>query len=552
MSIAPNPLNDISRVYLESIAEAKVEPPKEKLKTDRNMFNIPKDEQEAARERLLAKSKAKRQAAMEALDPVGKEDADIDNDGDTDKSDKYLHKRRKAISSAMKKRLKEQKELSESHFKVGDEVICKKSGMEGEVIKVDAEEKGKYYTVKREDGKTMKYAPDELKLEDEGEEEEKEDEEKEDMKEAANGGATKKSENKFHLKLDKLVHGTFGPSPEEKMKKKMKESFSNWRQDLSEVMTDEIDSKPIKEKKVNNKVTINPKLGEAVEELGGTLIEMVEIDEFDYVVESVYDELLEEGYEQDDIEDAIEYALTEAKVTFGHDTTKRREDGSMVGAVRRLAKQKLKSLAKKAVVKGARAVASGASKLADRVEGKPAKRDTSYRGQGVGRKEKVGSPAAPAPKASTPKPKATAPKPKAPAAPKAETKAKATSAPKRKKKSKLDSLLADIRNEETQLDEKALSKAQQRFMGMVYATKKGEMEAPSPEVAKAAAGMTKQQAKDFAKTKHKGLPQKKEVKEGATETPMSPQEIALQKRKTMIDQMIAKKRQQALQKQDKV
>jgi hypothetical protein len=37
----------------------------------------------------------------EALDPVGKEDADIDNDGDTDKSDKYLHKRRKAISKAI-------------------------------------------------------------------------------------------------------------------------------------------------------------------------------------------------------------------------------------------------------------------------------------------------------------------------------------------------------------------------------------------------------------------------------------------------------------------
>ena len=38
------------------------------------------------------------------LDPVGKEDADIDNDGDVDKSDKYLHKRRKAIGSAIKKR----------------------------------------------------------------------------------------------------------------------------------------------------------------------------------------------------------------------------------------------------------------------------------------------------------------------------------------------------------------------------------------------------------------------------------------------------------------
>lgn len=37
------------------------------------------------------------------MDPVGKADADIDNDGDVDSSDKYLHKRRKAISKSMKK-----------------------------------------------------------------------------------------------------------------------------------------------------------------------------------------------------------------------------------------------------------------------------------------------------------------------------------------------------------------------------------------------------------------------------------------------------------------
>ena len=36
------------------------------------------------------------------LDPVGKADADIDNDGDTDKSDDYLHNRRKSISAAIK------------------------------------------------------------------------------------------------------------------------------------------------------------------------------------------------------------------------------------------------------------------------------------------------------------------------------------------------------------------------------------------------------------------------------------------------------------------
>lgn len=40
----------------------------------------------------------------EALDAVGKEDSDVDNDGDSDSSDKYLKKRRKAIGKAMKNR----------------------------------------------------------------------------------------------------------------------------------------------------------------------------------------------------------------------------------------------------------------------------------------------------------------------------------------------------------------------------------------------------------------------------------------------------------------
>jgi len=57
----------------------------------------------------------------------------------------------------------------------------------------------------------------------------------------------------------------------------------------------------------------------------------------------------------------------------------------------------------------------------------------------------------------------------------------------------------------------AVSKAQQRFMGMVHAVKKGEMSAPSPEVAKAAASMNKKDAKDFASTKHKDLPEKKKT-----------------------------------------
>ena len=56
----------------------------------------------------------------------------------------------------------------------------------------------------------------------------------------------------------------------------------------------------------------------------------------------------------------------------------------------------------------------------------------------------------------------------------------------------------------------AVSKKQQRFFGMVRAAQKGEMENPSPEVAKVAASAKRSGVKKFASTKHKGLPMKKE------------------------------------------
>ena len=53
-------------------------------------------------------SKCEKKMKKEALDPVGQEDGDIDNDGDVDKSDKYLHKKRKAIGKAIAKRTKKE------------------------------------------------------------------------------------------------------------------------------------------------------------------------------------------------------------------------------------------------------------------------------------------------------------------------------------------------------------------------------------------------------------------------------------------------------------
>ena len=59
----------------------------------------------------------------------------------------------------------------------------------------------------------------------------------------------------------------------------------------------------------------------------------------------------------------------------------------------------------------------------------------------------------------------------------------------------------------------AVSKAQQKFFGIVRAIQKGEMAPTTPETAKVAADMKKSDVKKFASTKHKGLPDKKEVKE---------------------------------------
>jgi len=63
------------------------------------------------------------------------------------------------------------------------------------------------------------------------------------------------------------------------------------------------------------------------------------------------------------------------------------------------------------------------------------------------------------------------------------------------------------------LNEKAKSKKQQQFMGMVHAAQKGELENPSASVEKVAKEMKPDDVEDFASTKHKGLPVKR-VDEG--------------------------------------
>jgi hypothetical protein len=78
-----------------------------------------------------------------------------------------------------------------------------------------------------------------------------------------------------------------------------------------------------------------------------------------------------------------------------------------------------------------------------------------------------------------------------------------------------DKARRETEKQNKELAEKAVSKSQQKLMGMVHAAKKGE-KAASPAVAKIAKGMSKGDAEDFASTKHKGLPDK--VKEEDTDT----------------------------------
>jgi hypothetical protein len=92
---------------------------------------------------------------------------------------------------------------------------------------------------------------------------------------------------------------------------------------------------------------------------------------------------------------------------------------------------------------------------------------------------------------------------------------------------KLDTYVEDTMSEIQNmfLPEKAASKQQQKFMGMVHAMQTGDkVKGASPELKKVANTMGKKDAKDFASTKHKGLPKK--VSEGVLTEGMTLQAIA--------------------------
>ena len=92
----------ITKIATEQPSIQKPEP-NVKLKVERTYFDVKPGSVSDVAAKIVS----------EGLDPVNKDavkkkfddrkDKDIDNDGDVDSSDKYLHKRRKAISKAVKK-----------------------------------------------------------------------------------------------------------------------------------------------------------------------------------------------------------------------------------------------------------------------------------------------------------------------------------------------------------------------------------------------------------------------------------------------------------------
>lgn len=297
-----------------------------------------------------------------------------------------------------------------------------------------------------------------------------------------------------------------GKFKRKKKKKVAKESFSNWREDLFEIVDGEEENSQIKEKKVKNNIKTSAigsgiKLGEAVEELGGTLIEMIELDDIDFIIEDVYSELQEEGYDEEDIEDALEYALVEAKVTYGHDTQSPRKE------LMKKAKGRLRFLGRKVGEK------LGSAKKTARH--KTAQAQVAAYNKGRELAQTAGD--------KTRK-----------------TRQAISDAPKKAKKSvksrikNLAQRVVDRMSEEYGLQEKSLSVSQQQAAGVALAAKRGEM---SPSELKGASlemykSMSEKDLRDFAKTKHEGLPRKKVSEQ--TVNPVNKKQLENEKQKQRL------------------
>jgi hypothetical protein len=129
-----------SRDVPNCVPKESVEHLDEKITSKTDMGTAIKDFQSSKSAQLAGRTKEERRKAAiaavltarrggrklgEALDAVGKEDSDVDNDGKkNDKNDKYLKNRRAAIAKAMTTRKEE--------FEIDDEVIAEAEGSYGQ------------------------------------------------------------------------------------------------------------------------------------------------------------------------------------------------------------------------------------------------------------------------------------------------------------------------------------------------------------------------------------------------------------------------------------
>lgn len=358
-------------------------------------------------------------------------------------------------------------------------------------------------------------------------------------------------------------------------KKKLKgygvsEGFSNWRQDLKEVMgvDDEIASrkqKQIKEKKVDNYgggknsvVKINPDITEKVEILGGHIVESFELNE-DYLneavniateffyncglnengVEIVIEELGKEAFSEFVFDFCEEYLLSEElkkseskvktskapKGTKQYATTIARikkQGGTAMSSKDRVASTIRKDRVKKAVDNAKETQAPSSN------TGKKPVRDAIARGIfGIAKAYQKGMERHRAATQTAGKALTVARKGAEKFAGGVRSGVEATvDAAKKTKKAVVG---------EEYIEEKAESEQQQKLFGLALSVKRGETprDKASAEVLKIVDTMSEKKIRDFAKTKHSGIPKKVEEAianpEGVND-PESPTITKLQKK----------------------
>ena len=274
-----NPLNDITKVYLNQIANAKAK------ETEKDIER-------------WTQSEEKKQ-----LDPVGQEDGDIDNDGDEDSSDKYLMKRRKAVGKAIAKKKGVKEDITDILARLEKKRISKGGDPEESPLpamkKYHADKKKKEmkkestlqditkvylnqvaeHHQKDENGNTIPHENEldeaERKL---GDRLHRKRKLYDRTVKKAMDFARREGEAAGHARyrmgsLDREMDGIKAKMKEKEKKKTNEGRTYTWRDDLREVMTDDTEQKKVKEKTVKNKININPKLGEAIEEIGGEVLE---------------------------------------------------------------------------------------------------------------------------------------------------------------------------------------------------------------------------------------------------------------------------------------